>query len=373
MNQNRLEMFLPLLRKGLSCIPLLFAILIFEFIKVQITYRKPGNSDFLLNLLLFGQLVPCFLFAYISDKYYRMQALISCHCLGLACGALFYFLGMHTEALILIVLTFTPLSVARASILDNFSHHSYLKLLSLTFFAQQIPWGLFQQIISFPERELIVFTMLLIFINTVLIAVFFKDSKKDLHWHNVTVREALKRNRAPFIYTGIAFVLASLSMRIGWLYAEVFHMTERGIEVLDLALMVGTVITMCYRRLPHMSTLTFCYSIGFGIGIVVILGQYLNAVNAEHSIFNFISFGSVVEGMAFPFALDALISMFGPKNKAIGSAVTEMGTGIASFLAITALTLRSTYPEWIIHAMAIFFFAAMLLQMKAETKKFQQD
>lgn len=373
MNRNNAQRLIGISQKLLSCLPLLTAIVIFEFLKVQITNQKVFNSDFLLQIVLLVQLIPCFLFAYMADKHYRLKALLSCHLLGLFCGIVFYSLGMEKTALVLLVITFTPLSVARAAILDNFSHRSYLKLLGITFLAQQIPWMSFGIIVSFPQEHLTIFSFSLIALNTLLIALFFKDKKAESHLHNITVRKALQKNKEIFLYTAMAFILVSLTMRMGWLYMEVYHTATQGIILLDVALMVGTLTAICYRKLPHMSVLTFCYSIGFGIGFVAICGYYLDPSKIQSNIFNFISFGSVVEGMAFPLALDALISMFGSKNKAIGSAITEMGTAIASFLSVIVLMIAASYPTWNIYAMTFGFLGAALLQMRAEQKKFQQD
>jgi MFS family permease len=352
-------------------IPTLMAITLAELVNAEIYLHGPvkeGTSMFIgWNIL---QTIPAFLFGYISDRNYRKQALIASQALGVVGGSILYFFGAQLWVLILIALLFNPMSVARAALLDNFPHYSTLKLVAVTFIAQYFPWLFFNQIQKIMFGQLILFTLIMLLLNLILTVILFKDKRELIH-PKIRIDYSIDfiKNDKRIVYTLLAFVLSEITFYLTWVYIEYSHDNAVWLDLTTSGTIIGILIVMLYNKLPHMSIVTLLYSVGFGTSLVAILTCALSVFNCEISLLSAMSHYSVIGGMYLPFVTDAVIKMFGNRNKAMGAAMIEFGDAIAVLIAPTLYVLFNPIPSTILWMILILYIIATTMQKMAEKNR----
>ncbi len=100
--------------------------------QVQETMRRVSWS--------FLQIFPAFIFGFISDHHRRRKMLIFSQILGVLGGIFLWIFKFETWVVFFIGITFNPLSVARATMLDNYPKISALKVIAVTYIAKNISW-----------------------------------------------------------------------------------------------------------------------------------------------------------------------------------------------------------------------------------------
>lgn len=352
-------------------IPSLIAIALIELVNAEIYLYGPvsdGSTMFILWNIL--QIIPAFVFGYISDRNYRKQMLVISQALGFLGGVVLFLVGAKTWVLILIAMTFNPLPIARAALLDNFPQFSTLKLVAITFLAQNLPWVFFKQLSYFSLDNLVLFTLFLIVLNLFLTVVLFEDRRDFVH-PKVQINNSWEfvRNDGRLLYTLLAFTLSEMTFYIIWVFIEYSKGNAVWLDLTTFATLVGVFIVMLYNRLPHMSIITLLYSIGFALSLVALLTCGLSVFSCEVSLLSAMSHYSVMGGIYFPFFTDAVIKMFGPNNKAVGSAMVEFGDTIAIFVAPLINMFLKPSPTEILWILLAIYLLATGLQKLAERSR----
>ncbi len=352
-------------------IPSLIAIALIELVNAEIYLYGPvsdGSTMFILWNIL--QIIPAFVFGYISDRNYRKQMLVISQALGFFGGIVLFMVGAKTWVLILIAMTFNPLPIARAALLDNFPQFSTLKLVAVTFLAQNLPWVFFKQLSYFSMDSLVLITLFLIASNLVLTSVLFED-RRDLIHPKAQINNSWEfvRNDGRLLYTLLAFTLSEMTFYIIWVYIEYSKGNAVWLDLTTFATLVGILIVMLYTRLPHMSIITLLYSIGFALSLVALLTCGLSVFSCEVSLLSAMSHYSVMGGIYFPFVTDAVIKMFGPNNKAVGSAMVEFGDTIAIFIAPFFNLIFKPSPTEILWILLALYLLATGFQKMAERSR----
>lgn len=354
-----------------SAIPALIAIALLELVNAEIYYFGPfAVKKHLFTAWNLLQLVPAFVFGYISDKYYRKKTLIVSQMLGLIGGAVLYVFGMQPWVLIFVALTFNPMPVARAALLDNFPQYSTLKLVAITLIAQSLPWVFFKQIGLFNLNTLIVFTFLLLFANIFLTYFLFSDFQDMIHPKiKITHSSIFEKKNRRIAFTLLAFSLAELTFYSDWVFIEHSENYYMWLNINTLGTIVGMSCAMLYNRLPHMSIITLFYTIGFGISIVAVFTCLTQVFNCSISLLSAMSHYCVVGGLYLPFVTEAVIKMVGNRHKAIGAAMVETGDTIALAAAPFVLILLNRHPLGIIILTVFLYFLATIIQKLAERSR----
>lgn len=349
-------------------VPSLIAIAILELVNAEMYYYGPfAEKEHLFTFWNLLQLIPAFAFGYISDRNYRKTALVISQILGLIGGIALYIFGIQPWVLIFVALTFNPMPVARAALLDNFPHYSTLKLVAITFLAQNLPWAFFSKIGSFSLNSLILFTFALLFINIILTYFLFVD-RKDLIHRKVEVpnHNLFDKNNRRIAYTLIAFTLSELTFFLVWVFIEHSDNYYVWLNLTTLGTLIGISCAMLYNRLPHLSIITLFYTIGFGVSAVAIFTCITNVFSCGISLLSAISHYCVVGGLYLPFVTEAVINMAGTRHKAIGAAMVESGDTIALVIAPFILVALGKYPLGILFLTVTLYFCAAILQKRAE-------
>lgn len=349
-------------------IPSLVAISILELINIEANYvGTTYNNNQLFIILNFLQLIPAFTFAYISDKHYRKKVLIISQFFGFLGISTLFIIGIKLWILIAIALTFNPIPVARAALLDNFSHHSSLKIVAITFLAQYFPWIFYNQIVSFPINKLYGITLILLFANIVLTKLIFKDRTDTLHTTtSITTSKFINKINKRMIFTIVSFMFAGMSLYLVWIYLQYTGNNFIWFDFTNLGIFIGVASALVYSVLPHMTIITLFYAVGLCMYLVTFIADMATPLKCEQCLLNTFSHYSIVVGMYVIFVTEAVIKMFGSRNKAIGAAVIELTNSIAMVISSMIFIFAKPDATAIITMTIPFFLAAVLLQKRAE-------
>lgn len=354
-------------------IPVLLSVFIFEFLSAQMYFVTGSENIDVFVLFRIAHLIPAFVFAYISDKNYRKGALFTSHLLGLVAVSTIYIFGFTFWALILVALVFNPLAVARAALLDNFSHYSTLKLMAVVFVVKMIPWIVFNYLrdVGFLSEDLLNITVLLFCVNAVFIGLFFQD-KRDIfvHSHPQKKTHFLKGMKRKVIYLVLAFTLAQVPIRIAW--DRIYYYFDVDIaawtSVTTYSLMIGIICAMLYKCLPHLSILTLTYILGVCVMLALLLERSFGVFPSRFSFVGAMNYYCVIGGMTLPFAADAIITMFGSQKKAIGAMMIDISESGALLIAAMISRFFSMFFYADLFFSLAFFFIASVLQKHIERR-----
>lgn len=355
-----------LFRISLFSIPAVVAIFISELITLIVYLFKPPETDNFFALWRALQLIPVFIFAYISDRQYRKGALVISHILGLILGVAVYLLGFPFWALIVVSLAFSPIPVARAALLDNFPQYSSVKLVAITYFAMYIPWMFFYQFSFVSLNKLIIFTFFLLLINTLMTIVLFRDRKDLTHVDHSLHRTLATQNKKKMILMIVAFILSQITFELIWDLLYRSHAENVWVSLMNCGFVIGFAGAILYKKLPHMSIIMLTYTTGLGISIVATIGNWYGLFGCQEAILTSMGYYTVVAGVYLPLVTDGVISLFNPQKKATASAVVELAARLASILWYVGLFYVLENYCHSLYFISLLFLLAALLQRRVE-------
>jgi len=346
-------------------VPVFLAIFLGEFLIAQVYLYPEKSTPYIFEVFQFGHLIPAFIFAYISDKNYRKEALFVSHLLGMVVICSLYWLGFNFWAVFWGAFLFNPVSVARAALLDNFPHHSPVKLMAMTCLAQELPWILFAWIKPAWADQLVPITIGFFLFNTVIIFCLFRD-KKDLFAHPLKQRLS-KGNFKHLLWTVLAFFLAQTVLRIGWSNIDLMGQEIASWNAVSaISLSFGLIASMLYRRLPHISMVTLSYILGLFMMLLCLI-VYSFAIWNFNDLFSMsIVYYCTISGLYVPFVVDAVLSFVGVTRRALGAIMIDVAQSLSlpfSFFTLEIFSHTSSSPAIIC---CILFAAAALIQKGIE-------
>lgn len=354
-------------------IPALLAIFLFEFLNAQMFFSLGEDQSYSFEFLRFVHVIPAFVFAYISDKHYRKGALLASHVLGLATSCLLYFFGLHFWTVFLVAIAFNPMSVARASLIDNFPNHSPLTLMAVAFIVKSLPWiGFFwMDVYAINQFNVIQWVLILFFINGLLILVLFQD-RKDLFFqtHPMRTQGFLQKVDRRTTFTVMAFILAETTIRMTW--GRVWHGGQDVallISITSVALAIGSMSAMLYKRLPHMSIITLTYVTGVCMMLIAMLGHFFGMASYHYGFVSIMSYYCIIAGLNNPLVADAVITMFGPRRKAMGAVMIDLSEAISLSLGAFAITVVPPSFYTVAVMALMLFLSASCLQRHVERRQ----
>lgn len=349
-------------------IPSLLAIVIAEIVNIQVFRSWPGSLSgsemlFIWSLL---QIIPGFIFAWLSDLHLRKATLIICQLLGLVCGCILFVNGYNTWAIIFIAILFNPVPVARAALLDHFPQHSTVMLITITLLAQYAPWIFYHNIVNTPDQPILTIILISLAMNLVLTAFLFKkDSNTFKPTHTLTNIKKLQKN-ITLLRIGIAFLLAETAFFMTWAYLETGSINNEHLAITMIGTVVGISIALFYVKLPHIAIITLFYSIGTGITALALIESIFLETHYANNFISAMSNYSVIGGLYLPFVTDAVIKLLGAQRRALGSAVIEFLDACAAGIPFILHFLIIQDPKHILITVVCLFTIATILQKSAE-------
>lgn len=160
-----------------------------------------------------------------------------------------------------------------------------------------------------------------------------------------------------------------MALSLGWTYLEEPQYNRYWVDISNFPIALGVIITLFYSKLPHMATITFFYTIGFGLYLLSILICFTGTYSCSIGFVSMLCQSSILVGLYLPFVTEAVINMLGRKNKALGSALIEMANAIA--LAISSFYFSFFRPsaEIINSLIVVLFLFAIFMQKKADARE----
>ena len=168
----------------------------------------------------------------------------------------------------LVGLTFSPLPVARAALMDAHERVPMVKIMAFTFFAQWLPWAFYDYITKAPYTLVMLIVLIALLANSFLM-IFFKEDIETLK------KQMEKKENLPglstlgswklILFTFIALGLAETTFFL------ISDKLENDINIRQLwwpsigamTFLGNLAIVLFYRRKPSVSILSFSYFLGF--------------------------------------------------------------------------------------------------------------
>lgn len=363
--QKRLDNYIRISRLA---IPSLISIILVEIVNMEFYLNGPIKENSLFLVLWIAlQLIPGFFFGYISDLNFRKATLIICQLLGIVGGLILSLFGFEIWVLVLIALTFNPVPIARAALLDHFPHHSTVKLVAITFIAQFTPWAAYGYLANVNYKTVVIFIIGLLFLNLIsTIFLFPKDQKKREDLTTTQKVNVISHNPA-LIYSLLAFICAEAAFYLVWAFYEYNPAGHLWLSLSTASTITGICLATLYTRLPHISIITLFYSIGAAITFIAFLRCFSLHSSCDNSLETSICFYAIVGGLYLPFVTDAVIKMLGPRRRAVGSATIEFGDTVACFVA-PLLNIFNLGSYHLLLFVVMLFATATILQKAGENK-----
>ena len=355
------------LRKFISLLfPCVLAILTTEFVAVLLFSHAPElkKNSFIAGWWIL-QAIGGAIFGKISDKHYRRKALIFCQIFGIISGIILLKLKLNLVFLGIIALTFNPLPVARAALLDNFPNHPSLRIIGITYFLRFAPW-LFSNVFGSAEyRSGVIFVFICLVVSFLTTLLFFKGSY-DKHLNRR--KKGPEKWCTPYVLLIMfAFIFAEQAFYIDWDQIEHISAIRETFPLVTFGTLVGVLIATIYPKVPHISVISICYMIGTATAASIVFQYIITGDKTFNTLTISMSIFSIVGGLYLTLFADLLISVLGKKRRAFGSALAEIGEAIASSFAAISSFLIVFNPIKMGIAFLLLFLISSVLQKWSES------
>lgn len=319
------------------------------------TQSEIGNSLTLFLGWILLQGIMGIVYAKISDGNKRKLILVLVQMLGVPICMSLYFFG-HSEFIpMMLVAAFNPLSVAKATMLDNFPKKPPLKIIALTYFLQFLPWGFYDIIGNVNPKTFLAIQIPILIVNSFYTLVFVKDhyavGNKVSHF-----QATKKRPRS----TLAAIFFAEAAFYLIWAVMESKGSIPNEFATTTLGTVTGILLILWYSNKPHFSLISLFYA---GCAAFVLFG-FIPTISSLS-----LPFASLFGGMYLPLVTDSMILFYGGQHKAYAASLVEfvdslsrvLGTVIPLIAVSIGFSLSTHYTLGIA---AIFFIAATTIQKR---------
>lgn len=358
--------------------PSLFPITLGDLLSVFVVitlYHDPSISTSLQILHSTSEAVATFFIGKFSDIWSRRQVLILIHIFALFGLGLY----MYTDKLIVLMgigVIFSPGSPARASIIDNYKsiivkfHENNFyrtfklteaRLLGISWIFQYLPWVLFPILFRISKTCYIYILGVLILISLIFIYFTFKDEldKKLKTEHQRFFRFYIK---SPLTLAALLF--SQITFWIPFDSIDYLPNLDILFFLVGFGATFGTILSLLYKRTPHVSVIVNSYGFGFMLSAVTLF--YLIFMGKQMPMGLQLVLLSALGGFYLPFVFDILVNNVRVEHRGVMFAYAEV---IQSIAAITALITVTFYKDSIIFLFSLttfFFMLALVFQLKEE-------
>lgn len=319
------------------------------------------------------QIFPALIFGFFSDLYQRKLVLVASQIFGVL-GLFFLWLGGVTFWVFLFLgFFFNPFSIVRATLLDDFSKVSALKVIAITYIVKNISWvGL--ELSKYYTTQALLNVLLPTLVLTLILSVALLSARNS----KVNSKSLINKNKTPILLTITALSLAETTFYLLWVYLEsgraptgpTLQGGENWLSVITVGTLLGTAFVMFYKKIPHFSIITILYGAGFGMLIVTFIFMYKFSWSyTEDTLTTTMSHYSVIGGIYLPFVADSLITLCGVKRKAVGSALSEVADALALIVASSLAIFLAQNVFHILIVIGVLYFMATIFQKAVESNE----
>lgn len=375
-------------------IPALLAILISGVIDVQIianhpfsniigeVIKNPVAADVIRRLLWnILQLIPAYFFGSLSDTYLRRDYLIYVQIFGFIFGLIFLIIGFKSWVVFLFAMTYNPLSVARAALLDNYKKVSSTEIISTTYIFKYLPWIFIVPLTRYPIRSVFYFLVPVLALNVLFTIFLFRDrfdTKKKMEQfeelHKEEKASFIRENKWAILLNVASFAAAETTFYLFWTYLEETPSVQNFLFLSTLLSILGLLVVLFYRRSPTISTVAKLYASLILSSIVLAIILYLFGYSPKEFLIVVMIFNCVIGGLYISISTGVLIQLSGTKRRATGSAFAETSDVIALFAASLLYTLgRSTALVIFLEIVFLFLLATLIVFFSKKFVKLNLD
>jgi MFS family permease len=349
-----------------ECAPLLLVIFLYELFAIKI-HTNINISKNIYVFWLIAQIIGSISFAYISDKHCRKKTLIVTQIFAIVFLSIFILSGYSAFILILLGLTFNPVPLARAAMIDNFALFSKVKLIAFTLIASYLPWVFYGFLTKIFQEKLMVIIIIFLSVNLLITFLFFDDRRDKSHDCNIL--HIIKWKKISYIL--IAFFPVQLSFFISAFFLE-NNIDELNLfSSLAIGIILGAVISTFYKKIPHVSFLTLFYGIGFCLSFTPIFSIWFFPAGHINIAYQLMVF-STLSGFYIPFLYDVILSAAHSDYRGVACGFIHVFYSAASLSALFLIKTQNPSAIAVLVFSTILFFIAFCIQKFAE-HKFEQN
>ena len=309
-------------------------------------------------------------YARVSDRNRRKTVFIFVQLLGIPIFLFLVFLGCSSLASILLVAMFSPLAIAKASLLDNFPEYPPVRIVSFTYILQYLPWMFFQCFLEINIYYFFSIQTAFLLLNVILTFFFVKDQYPI--GHKLSRRQASK-NREQRVHILTAFFFAEAGFFFLWAVMEYSAFLGRWFSPITLATLLGIILVVIYAKIPHFSLVTLAY-LGCFTGSVVIICMFYSmgytGYIASGGIGSFIMAG-IFGGIYLPLVATAIIRYYGGQHKAYAVSIIELINALAQGCGKSLpLIFKGIGLGQLLHFPGFFFLVGSLFLVSAMMQRY---
>ena len=350
--------------------PALAAVVVYETVAITVyanCSKNPGYCHFFVWIAM--QAIAGVVLGYFSDAFSRRNALLGTHFAAMIFLPIALLQGTFTLwSLIALGLTYNPSPIIRALLVDNFPQRSKVKLIATTFVAQFLPWCFYTQLVSLTFIflvQLLLCALLLLFP----VVLFFLDD----HRRPSAILKKLEFSHLIQDKTGTRTILytlgALLAGQVVFFLSDTFFEESPASSVIFSALgigsLVGTMLGMFYRQIPHLSLLTISYGMGFLMAFIPYISyQKLNLtnINLTYQLMLFSTLG----GFYLPFVYDVVLAKVSSSHRGITCGIIDFIVAGAATIGLSIMALNKLHETSILLLSLILFLIALFTQKLGE-------
>lgn len=293
----------------LSVLTTFLAISVYVFVSLQFLILLQ-DSPFYSNSYRLLQAIGAIVFGFLSDRFCRRQIALLVQFVALFSSITLLFFPSNIFFIMLSGFFYNPLSIFRASLVDNIPHMSKVQLIAYSFIAQILPFSFFHKLANLHPDFLIKSSACLLILTFLASLLFFRD-KRDKLTHNAIyfntqeIVHPLQCKR--FLLTFLAY---SAAQSVNFFTSNLLgNYASNAIlfATLSTAAILGAFVAILYKKTPHVSVLTVNYGISVlvtSIPIICIAFYNYQAVPIPLELIIFASLSS----FGLPFVYDILLS-----------------------------------------------------------------
>ncbi len=350
--------------KTFNSFPALLMISLFELVSIQI-YNLPSSGEFFIIWIVSLALSGLYL-GYLSDRFSRKTCLLFTLTSGFVLILWINLYGVSPLLILLLGMTFNPTPIARASIIDNFPHQSKVQLIAFTFIAQFLPWCLFSYLSQMQHTVFLKIMLPSMLINAVFF-VFFCDVR-DYKAHTLKIRQLIHQgNRSKVYLTLFALFVGQIVFFLSDSYLEFQESHKILYSLLGIGSLVGTLLSLLYRKTPHLSVLTLAYGMGILFSIVSLFSAIVYNVDNLNFSFQTMLVANL-GGFYLPFVYDAILSSTSPAFRGTLCGFIELLISMASVFALLFFRIISDSIIFLFTFISLLFIISLFSQRFAEKK-----
>lgn len=352
-----------------SLVPIFTTFLVSE-IAVMIIYSSERESVLNFFLWSIAQAIGGIAFGYLSDIYSRKLIVSLTQFFGCLCFLLFYVLGFNSLLVTALGFFFNPAPIIRATLIDNFSKLSKVKLVALTFLAQWGIWSIYFKVAAIQKQTMILIIILLLMLNTIICLVFLFDLRQLHHDNNEPIKlknMILKGHKQKFLFTCLALSFGQVVYYLSDTTIEGIRDSNTFFSMVGFSSIIGASTALFYRKTPHVSVLTICYGISCFISLMPAICHYFIGYSVLNLYFLMLLFTNI-SSFYLPFVYDIVLNSVKAKYRGTACGIIDFAISCATILGVSLIIILPPTISIVISLFPLFYGIATAFQKMTEHK-----